>query len=224
MGIVAVLGISWVFILGILVGRGYRPEEAVPELAQIMPSTETPATLESSQPPTVLKPEELQFMEDLQGKAGSAETITVDSTQKAPAPKSSPALPGGASGGLVGRDLPMPRLLTKPHGARRSPGRPRSRADLPPGLGRTRAQRRSRPPRPAEPHRPPAQDEASPRAGFVASYQVASFFKKDQPTRWSKLAKHGFRAEIRQARILDKDVFASRDPSRTEQEISAGLE
>ncbi|MEF3698791.1 MAG: SPOR domain-containing protein, partial [Desulfolutivibrio sp.] len=107
LGIVLVLGISWVFILGILVGRGYRPEEAVPELAQIMPSTETSSTLDNAQPPTVLRPEELQFMEDLQNKTGGPETITVDSVPKTPPHKPTPALPGGAapSGGLTGRDL-----------------------------------------------------------------------------------------------------------------------
>ena len=107
LGIVLVLGISWVFILGILVGRGYKPEEAVPELAKIMPSAETPASLDSAEPPTVLRPEELRFMEDLQNKTGSAETITVDSVPTTPAQKPSPALPGGAapSGGLAGRDL-----------------------------------------------------------------------------------------------------------------------
>ena len=39
-GIVVVLGMCWVFILGILVGRGYKPETAVPQIAQMMPTTE----------------------------------------------------------------------------------------------------------------------------------------------------------------------------------------
>ena len=34
-GIVVVLGMCWVFILGILVGRGYKPETAVPQIAQM---------------------------------------------------------------------------------------------------------------------------------------------------------------------------------------------
>ncbi|GAB6036297.1 SPOR domain-containing protein [Fundidesulfovibrio butyratiphilus] len=79
--VVAALCLVWVFILGVLVGRGYKPETAVPELAQMMPSAPAPATPEQKEPPTVLKPEELQFMESLQGKKPT-ETVTVDSSKK----------------------------------------------------------------------------------------------------------------------------------------------
>ena len=54
----------WVFILGILLGRGYRPENAVPQLAQMMPTTEAnklPNETPGSEP-KVLKPEDLTFM------------------------------------------------------------------------------------------------------------------------------------------------------------------
>ena len=45
--VVGVLGIVWVFILGVLVGRGYKPENAVPQVAQIMPSTAPAAQQEN---------------------------------------------------------------------------------------------------------------------------------------------------------------------------------
>lgn len=232
-GIVVVLGISWVFILGILVGRGYRPEEAVPELAQIMPAPETPATLDGSQPPTVLKPEELQFMEDLQGQGKNAETITVESTQKPPASKPSQTLPGGAapSGGLMGRDLAdAPGSTRHPPGA---PPQPRpAPASAPTLAARTPAEPVAQPPvqtpRPAEPAptSPPKTEAKSSGQGFEATYQVASFYKRDQADAMvKKLAQKGFRAEIRQARIQDKDVFRIAVTLRgTEQEINAGLE
>ncbi len=235
-GIVMVLGISWVFILGILVGRGYRPEEAVPELAQIMPATESPATLESATPPTVLKPEELQFMEDLQGQGKNAETITVDSTQKAPKP--SPALPGGAapSGGLVGRDLPdapapqktAPGASSQPRPAPAPAPAPAARAPADP-----MAQPPVQPPKTVEQVRVEPVQTAAPKAEakpagaeFEATYQVASFYKKDQAEALiKKLTQKGFRAEIRQARIKDKDVYRIAVTLRgTEREISAGLE
>jgi cell division septation protein DedD len=170
-------------------------------------------------------------MEDLQGKAGSAETITVDSTQKAPAPKSSPALPGGASGGLVGRDLSDAPASPKTAPGASSQPRP-APAPAPTLAARTpadtMAQPTVQPPRPAEPApAPPPKTEAkSSGAGFEATYQVASFFKKDQADAMvKKLAKQGFRAEIRQARIQDKDVFRIAVTLRgTEQEIKAGLE
>ncbi len=232
LGIVLVLGISWVFILGILVGRGYRPEEAVPELAQIMPSSETPATLESSPPPTVLRPEELQFMEDLQHKTGSAETITVDSTQKSPPPKPAPALPGGAasSGGLSGRDLTdgpgtgAASPAARPASAAPAQVKPAPATD--PALTQ-------RPPvtppavKPMEAATPaPTAEPPAAGGGFEATYQVASFFKKDQADSMvKKLAQKGFRAEIRQGKVQDKDVFRIAVTLRgTEQEIKAGLE
>lgn len=37
--VTTVMGFVWVFIFGLLVGRGYQPEEAVPELKHIMPSS-----------------------------------------------------------------------------------------------------------------------------------------------------------------------------------------
>jgi|GEM_PF-761167 len=242
LGIVLVLGVSWVFILGILVGRGYRPEEAVPELAQIMPSTENSATLESSQPPTVLRPEELQFMEDLQSKTGSPETITVDSTQKPHAPKS--ALPGGASpsGGLASRDLtdgpgsasPGARPTPAPAGAqvRPAPAAPTSEPALAarptpsvaPALPPAAATRSDPIPPAAS---PAAKTEAGvPGSGFEATYQVASFYKKDQADAMiKKLAQKGVKAEIRAGKIQDKEVFRIAVTLRgSEQEIKAGLE
>jgi cell division septation protein DedD len=242
LGIVLVLGISWVFILGILVGRGYRPEEAVPELAQIMPSSETPATLESSQPPTVLRPEELQFMEDLQNKTGSAETITVDSTQKPHAPKPAPALPGGAgpAGGPIGRDLAdgpgarpaaAPAAQVKPSPAAPAASEP-ALAPRPPMPAPTAPTAPAVPGR-SEPTPPATTATAAARpetpaagGGFEATYQVASFYKRDQADAMiKKLGQKGFKAEIRPGKIQDKDVFRIAVTLRgTEQEIKAGLE
>jgi cell division protein FtsN len=69
---VTLLGLIWVFIFGVLVGRGYQPERAVPKLAQIMPSptpsVPQPQVAENKEEKTskeVLKPEELQFYDKL---------------------------------------------------------------------------------------------------------------------------------------------------------------
>ncbi|QJT07527.1 SPOR domain-containing protein [Oceanidesulfovibrio marinus] len=60
---VLLIGVTWVFIFGVLVGRGYRPEQTVPELARIMPSeNRTNATSANNE---VLKAEELQFYDSL---------------------------------------------------------------------------------------------------------------------------------------------------------------
>ncbi|MES9997186.1 SPOR domain-containing protein [Desulfovibrio aminophilus] len=67
------------FVLGILIGRGYRPEAEVPELARMMP-VPVPANA-TAQEPQVLKPEELHYMEQLTQTSGAAKP------QKAEAPK-----------------------------------------------------------------------------------------------------------------------------------------
>ncbi len=79
--VVTILGIVWVFILGVLMGRGYKPETAVPQLGQIMPSASAPAQPEGGEQPTALKPEELHFMDSLQGKK-SPEPAPAESTNR----------------------------------------------------------------------------------------------------------------------------------------------
>jgi cell division protein FtsN len=59
------LALTLFFVLGVLVGRGHRPETVLAPVARIMP-TEAPAKQVSE----VLKPEELGYNEQLAGKKG----------------------------------------------------------------------------------------------------------------------------------------------------------
>ncbi len=61
------LGLVWVFILGVLVGRGYKPEDSVPELARIMPGQAANAMPNAGQltEQGLIKPEDLQFYDKL---------------------------------------------------------------------------------------------------------------------------------------------------------------
>ncbi|BBD07298.1 SPOR domain-containing protein [Desulfovibrio ferrophilus] len=65
--VVSAAALAWVFILGVLVGRGYKPEQAVPQLADIMPRVEQ----QTQEPEAVLKAEELDFFETLKKKPGA---------------------------------------------------------------------------------------------------------------------------------------------------------
>ncbi len=214
-GIVVVLGMCWVFILGILVGRGYRPEAAVPELAKIMPTTEARLPEEpAAEPPKVLKPEELGFMEDLQAKGGE---VVAESTQK-PAGQKSPADPPKAQApkghdvkghDLKGHDLPDARVP----------------AAAPPAKA------------PAAPARPGAEEAAKPKVDpkspfekkesgrYQATYQVASFPAKDQAeTLAKKLSQKGITASVRSAKSGDREVFrVTVQLKGSEAEISDGL-
>jgi cell division protein FtsN len=63
-----VIGLVWTFVLGVLVGRGYKPEEAVPKLAEFMPAAENATSEPARGEGGVLKPEELEFFDELQKK------------------------------------------------------------------------------------------------------------------------------------------------------------
>lgn len=54
-----IIALAWAFILGLLLGRGYKPEELVPEIAQVMPTPQPPSVTET------LRPEDLNFYEQL---------------------------------------------------------------------------------------------------------------------------------------------------------------
>lgn len=233
-GIVVVLGMCWVFILGILVGRGYRPEAAVPQIAQMMPTTEaaSPGNTEPSAPPSVLKPEELQFMDDLQGKEGE---VVADSTQKGSA--------DGKKGphGLKSHDLADARPV--PMGsAMVSPSVPATRATPQPqaatASGQPKAEARPASPAPKAPAAKAAEEPArpsnakvEPKAPFekttryAATYQVASFPAKDQADSLVKqLAKKGITASIHEAKSNKSVVFRVNIKLKgTEADIAEGL-
>jgi cell division protein FtsN len=59
--LIILVAMAWAFILGVLVGKGYRPENAVPELARIMPDTQEV----QPEQPVVLKAEELDYYDRL---------------------------------------------------------------------------------------------------------------------------------------------------------------
>jgi hypothetical protein len=118
--IVALLGMCWAFILGILLGRGYRPENAVPPLANIMPTTEAKAPDETvGAPPKVLKPEELQFMEGLQDKDKDG-AVVADSAPKGGPGQASPH-PGTSQKPGQGRSEKAVRQTRRKAGWRKIP-------------------------------------------------------------------------------------------------------
>ena len=91
--IILMIALGWMFAFGVIVGRGYDPEEKLPRLAGLLPrqesGQETPA--DAAEPdPGILKAEELTFMRDLRlpptGETAPAEPTPPDAVQSAPAP------------------------------------------------------------------------------------------------------------------------------------------
>lgn len=196
-GIVVVLGMCWVFILGILVGRGYKPEAAVPQIAQMMPTTEAKLPEgEAKAPPSVLKPEDLQFMEDVHNQPG-AETADA-------APAKTPA------------DPKKPAPPTKPHDqteVRPVGGAPASARTATPPASMAAPRAAAVVPPPAKPAETPKVDPKStfdkkPGLRYTATYQVASFPGKAQAeTHVKDLAKRGLTASVREAKSGKNVVF-----------------
>ena len=60
LGAFALLAIVWAFILGVFVGRGYNPEDVIPDIVRIMPKDEQPSPADR-----ILRPEELEFFDRL---------------------------------------------------------------------------------------------------------------------------------------------------------------
>jgi cell division protein FtsN len=97
LSVAGLLGLVWVFILGVLLGRGYHPESAVPEIAQIMPA---PEEKKAEPKPQALKAEDLSYMDELTKKPGEtpgapaakpAEPPAVKTTEVVPAKPATPA-------------------------------------------------------------------------------------------------------------------------------------
>ncbi|MBT8763844.1 SPOR domain-containing protein [Desulfohalobiaceae bacterium Ax17] len=64
LGIFIILAMVWAFILGVYIGRGYNPEDVVPEIAKILPETKSESRQNVPKQGT-LRPEQLEFYEKL---------------------------------------------------------------------------------------------------------------------------------------------------------------
>ena len=61
-GSASLVAVVWIFALGIIVGRGYAPEDKVPVLGKLMPDTTEKSDEDNSE---IIKPEDLTFMSEL---------------------------------------------------------------------------------------------------------------------------------------------------------------
>ncbi|WP_461211347.1 SPOR domain-containing protein [Desulfocurvus sp. DL9XJH121] len=123
LSVVGVAALVWVFILGVLVGRGYKPEQAVPQLAEIMPR---PGENASAAPAKdgVLKPEELEFFDTVKqkpavpAKASKPETKPAKAEAPAAAQPAQAAATAQADDGQVFRYVYQAAALKSPDMAR----------------------------------------------------------------------------------------------------------
>ena len=64
-----IMAMVWSFILGVFVGRGYNPEDVLPDIARILPDSSPGATA-----PKVLRPEDLDFFDRLRSSPSGQKT------------------------------------------------------------------------------------------------------------------------------------------------------
>lgn len=95
-----ILALTFFFVMGILIGRGYRPETDVPPLGQLMPQSEHGQLGAEPEKPTILQAEELEYPERLKASPDkimdthpmetalkpAAQTPPVQTPAQAPAP------------------------------------------------------------------------------------------------------------------------------------------
>lgn len=84
-GALVILAMIWSFILGVFIGRGYNPEDVIPDISRIMPETNQEKSVSR-----VLKPEELEFMDRL--KSGSTAQPAPSRQQVAVKPTPEPVI------------------------------------------------------------------------------------------------------------------------------------
>ncbi|WP_320171577.1 SPOR domain-containing protein [Maridesulfovibrio sp.] len=133
------------FILGILLGRGYQPENDVPELAMMMPGQSANSSGEIKG--GVLKPEELSYIDQLKKKPESAVRQEPAEEKQSATPKAAAAKPA---------DKPAPKA--------EAPAQPAAVAQTPPAA-------QAQPEPPVEMDNPQA--TTLPTYNYI--YQAASF-------------------------------------------------
>ncbi len=103
LGLFGLMVLIWIFIFGVLVGRGYRPEVLIPQLSRVLPEAKTQVEPPPPAEPMrydVLTAEELDFHETLQSKPlvpppGGSESPASRTAQ--PPPRTTATTPPGTA-------------------------------------------------------------------------------------------------------------------------------
>ena len=83
------LALTFFFVLGVLIGRGYRPESDVPQLAVLMPESASQMEEAQTEPPPdeILRSDQLDYPKDLAQTPGLSKGADVKADTPVPAPK-----------------------------------------------------------------------------------------------------------------------------------------
>ncbi|MFW5733536.1 MAG: SPOR domain-containing protein [Oceanidesulfovibrio sp.] len=179
---VLLIGVTWVFIFGVLVGRGYRPEQTVPELARIMPSdNRTNATAGAEN--EVLKAEELQFYDLLKEDAPAAvkddpEALASRAPVKTPEKKAAQQQQAPQQQSAEAKKAEAKTVAPEPQPKKKAAASPEKSADLlvPPEPAPTEEPAtRPKTQQAAAPQKSEAADESDAQQVYDYVYQAAAF-------------------------------------------------
>lgn len=170
----------WVFIFGIMIGRGHNPEEVVPDLARVMPSPKAPDAEQPRSETKVIQPSDLHYHESLKGKNAGDKPRAAPVTP-APQPKPAPAQPAPASTAAKPTPTATKPVSPKPAASASAQSKPASPKPAAPAQSKPASPKpatpvQSKPSPPAQqqkPAQPPA--EAQDKTVYNYVYQVAAF-------------------------------------------------
>ncbi|WP_319582342.1 SPOR domain-containing protein [uncultured Pseudodesulfovibrio sp.] len=116
---VGVLALTFFFVMGILIGRGYRPEADVPPLQEIMPDSEHGQLAAETKPPEVLTLEELDYQDRL--KASPQQMLdTPEAPEAKPAATPEPKVESKPEA----KPEPKPAVSAQPEKTQAAPAQP----------------------------------------------------------------------------------------------------
>ncbi|MBA4357139.1 MAG: hypothetical protein C0405_05365 [Desulfovibrio sp.] len=176
------LALSLFFVLGVLVGRGHRPEAAIPPIERIMPTENSARPAPSAE---ILKAEELQYSEQLAKKGPEAQpSRPIDKVER-----KAPERPKAEAAGAKTDAKPG----AKPD-AKTDARKDEKKADK----GKTD--------KPGQADKKAAKDEDARRYDYI--YQAASFPDQDQAKAFLKRVKgQGLKADIEAGSASGKAWF-----------------
>jgi Cell division protein len=122
-GLFSLFILIWVFIFGVMLGRGHNPEEVVPPLAEMMPSKKAPVViLDEDSLDEVLQPRDLKYHDTLKSK----EPMEKPRTAPQQAARTQPARQPGQQ---QSQQTAKPQPAAKPQQAQPKPAAPAQKGD-----------------------------------------------------------------------------------------------
>jgi hypothetical protein len=114
--IVLLIGVSWVFMLGVIVGRGHNPDDKIYELTgRVLHGGRQAAPVVQEPPQAILRPEELHFWPSLRDKSLHNSAVDLETpAARTPARQADAGAADAPAGNAASASTPQPPLQLVP--------------------------------------------------------------------------------------------------------------